>query len=291
MRTNYTAGRTHCNDSPVVCPTINCWRKSAPIVDFTCSFTDANSFTNTCRQHTNIDYSLKQRVQWPTKITTNLKETLDILALDMQYKSGVLEAAGYCGSCKKGVGVWHQLHFKMKQLLLGASVTVFHYSFPGHWHPSESFFDFSSPYPPSLTIPTHPLSPSLPTLSHHPYPPSHPNQSSLCTYCQSNCSLSLAIYIQGVAHWVEEVRHYLHLKKIKRYQYIKHVHLLHCDPRSHWVASFPGLACSSLAVWNSHSDVSCGTHHMMNEPRPSARISYCKRQTWLHIGSRLVNAV
>ena len=30
--------------------TINCWNKSAPIVDFTCSFTDVNSFTNTWKQ-------------------------------------------------------------------------------------------------------------------------------------------------------------------------------------------------------------------------------------------------
>ena len=30
--------------------------------------------------------------------------------------------------------------------------------------------------------------------------------------------------------------------------------------------------------WNGR-DVSCGTHHVMNEPRPSARISYCKQWT------------
>ena len=49
------------------------------------------------------------------------------------------------------------------------------------------------------------------------------------------------------------------------------------------LASFPDLACLSLAVQNSRRksgrDVCCGRYHMMNEPRPSARISYCKQRT------------
>jgi len=35
---------------------------------------------------------------------------------------------------------------------------------------------------------------------------------------------------------------------------------------------------TSLILSNGR-DVSCGRHHMMNKPRPSERISYCKRRT------------
>ena len=39
------------------------------------------------------------------------------------------------------------------------------------------------------------------------------------------------------------------------------------------------LQHSDFAISDVTSSDACGTHHVMNEPRPSVRISYCKRRT------------
>ena len=48
-----------------------------------------------------------------------------------------------------------------------------------------------------------------------------------------------------------------------------------------YVESTPKKKNSHGAAISGQCDVNygCGTHHVMNEPRPSARISYCKRRT------------